>query len=210
MNKKDRLIWSYRIQALPTWLKRHRSHIAPEHYADFSKAVALYRTECRLYPTEEITVEDVMEYESIELFRDYNAQFLDWERSRLYINMNRPIVLIAFLDEHEQKTAGYKMIRSGVISDCLKSENRDVSWWLDQQDDLRGDVKDGILGDCYYLYRVVKADISPAQLKEFLEEIADGHICRSRIEAITESLGPAVRSGLKRPYFVHCKREGIL
>ena len=200
MNKKDRLIWSYRIQALPAWLKRHRSHIAPEHYADFSKAVALHRTERRLYPNEEISVEDVMEYESIELFRDYNEQFLDWDRRRLYINMNRPIMLIAFLDEHEQKTAGYKMIRSGVISDCLESENRDVSWWLDQQDDLRGDVKDGLLGDCYYLYRVLKEDISPAQLKEFLGEIAAGHICRRKIEAITESLGPAVRSGLKRPY----------
>ena len=110
MNKKDRLIWSYRIQALPAWLKRHRSHIAPEHYADFSKAVALHRTERRLYPNEEISFEDVMEYESIELFRDYNEQFLDWDRRRLYINMNRPIVLIAFLDEDEKKTAGYKLL----------------------------------------------------------------------------------------------------
>ena len=204
----SKVIWSYRIHSYHKWLQRYKSLLPEQYYTEIRKCMALFAEKHEEDPYEYDIVERVMSSDVYTETRNYNKQFLDYERQRLAVSAGNTIVLIGFLDDKDDQTAGYKLIRSGLISDCLHSENEKVTWYIDPHNDMRCAVKHGLLGSTNYLYRVVQDDVSPEQLKVFLSEILDGHIARERIEAVTAPLGYKIRNAYKRGKPPFSLREG--
>lgn len=208
MNNISKLIWSYRIPSYHRWLQRYRSLLPETFYAEVRERMALFAEKHKEDPLEYDTIVSVMSSEVLEDTVNYNKRFLEYERQRLAVSAGNTILLIGFLDDKDDQTAGYKLIRSGLISDCLHSENKKVTWYIDPNNDMRCAVKQGLFGRTYYLYRVVRDDVSPEQLQTFLSEIMDGHIDRDRIEAVTAPLGPKIRNAYKRGKLPFSLQEG--
>lgn len=204
----SKVIWSYRICSYHKWMQRYKSLLPEQFYTDLRKHLALFVEKHKEDPYEYDTIDSVIPSGAWSETRNYNKRFLDYERQRLAVFAGNTIILIGFLDDEDDKTAGYKLIRSGLISDCLHSENEKVTWYIDPHNDMRCAVKHGLLGSTNYLYRVVRDDVTPEQLKAFLSEILDGHIDRERIEAVTASLGSKVRNAYKRGKLPFSLQEG--
>lgn len=198
MNSISKLIWSYKIISYPKWLQRYRSLLPEAFYAEVREHMSTFAEKHKEDPFEYDIIARVIPSEVRGEAEDYNTCFLDYERQRLAVSAGNTIVLIGFLDNEDDTTAGYKLIWSGMISDCLRSENEKVTWYIDPNNDMRCAVKHGLLGCPNYLYRVVRDDVTPEQLQVFLCEIMDGHIERDRIEAVTAPLGPKIRNAYKR------------
>ena len=202
----SKVIWSYRIHSYHKWLQRYKSLLPEPFYADIRECMALFVEKHKEDPYEYDTIDSVIPCGVWSETCNYNKRFLDYERQRLAVSAGNTIILIGFLDEDDDETAGYKLIKSGLISDCLYSENEEVTWYIDQDNDMRCAVKHGLLDCPNYLYRVVRDEVTPEQLKAFLSEILDGHIDWERIEAITAPLGSQIRNAYKRgklPFSLH-------
>lgn len=204
----SKLIWSYRILSYHKWLQRYKSLLPEKYYTEIREYIALFVEKHKEDPYEYDTIDSVIPCGVWSETCNYNKRFLDYERQRLAVSAGNTIILIGFLDDEDDKTAGYKLIRSGLISDCLHSENEKVTWYIDPHNDMRCAVKHGLLGSTNYLYRVVRDDVTPEQLKTFLSEILDGHIDRERIEAVTAPLGSKVRNAYKRGKLPFSLQEG--
>ena len=194
----SKVIWSYRILSYHKWLQRYKSLLPEKYYTEIREYIALFVEKHKEDPYEYDTIDSVIPSGVWSETCNYNKRFLDYERQRLAVSAGNTIILIGFLDDKDDKTAGYKLIRSGLISDCLYSENEKVTWYIDPHNDMRCAVKHGLLGSTNYLYRVVRDNVTPEQLKAFLSEILDGHIDREKIEAVTAPLGSKVRNAYKR------------
>ena len=208
MPNVSKVIWSYRILSYHKWLQRYKSLLPEKYYAEIREYMALFVEKHKEDPYEYDTIDSVIPSGAWSETCNYNKRFLDYERQRLAVSAGNTILLIGFLDDKDDKTAGHKLIRSGLISDCLYSENEKVTWYIDQNNDMRCAVKHGLLGSTNYLYRVVRDDVTPEQLKAFLSEILDGHIDRERIEAVTAPLGSKVRNAYKRGKLPFSLQEG--
>lgn len=204
----SKVIWSYRILSYHKWLQRYKSLLPEKYYTAIREYIALFVEKHKEDPYEYDTIDSVIPSGAWSETRNYNKRFLDYERQRLAVSAGNTIILIGFLDDEDDKTAGYKLIRSGLISDCLHSENEKVTWYIDPHNDMRCAVNHGLLGSTNYLYRVVGDDVTPEQLKAFLSEILDGHIDRERIEAVTAPLGSKVRNAYKRGKLPFSLQEG--
>ncbi len=209
MSMGRKLIWSSHILSVRRWLQRYKKRISDEDYAVFSAAVDLFLRKNKQDPDTYDDVQSVMSEKEEDLLKKYNDLFLDQERRVLSVGVGSPIILIAFNNSKENATLGYKVIRSGIIADCLKTENTHVDWYIDASGDLRCDILDGILGSVCYLYRAVKDEITEVQLKEFLSEILDGHIPAERITTVTKRLGPMITDayGLSRRGYLAYGKE---
>lgn len=204
----SKVIWSYRIRSYHKWLQRYKSLLPEKYYTEIREYIALFVEKHKEDPYEYDTIDSVIPCGVWSETCNYNKRFLDYERQRLAVSAGNTILLIGFLDEDDDETAGYKLIKSGLISDCLHSENEEVTWYIDQDNDMRCAVKHGLLDCPNYLYRVVRDDVTPEQLKAFLSEILDGHIDRERIEAVTAPLGSKVRNAYKRGKLPFSLQEG--
>ena len=204
----SKVIWSYRIRSYHKWLQRYKSLLPEKYYTEIREYIALFVEKHKEDPYEYDTIDSVISSDTHNEIRNYNKRFLDYERQRLAVSAGNTILLIGFLDEDDDETAGYKLIKSGLISDCLHSENEEVTWYIDQDNDIRCAVKHGLLDCPNYLYRVVRNEVTPEQLKAFLSEILDGHIDRERIEAITAPLGSQIRNAYKRGKLPFSLQEG--
>ena len=204
----SKVIWSYRIRSYHKWLQRYKSLLPEKYYTEIREYMALFVEKHKEDPYEYDTIDSVIPSGVWSETCNYNKRFLDYERQRLPVSAGNTIILIGFLDDKDDKTAGYKLIRSGLISDCLHSENEKVTWYIDQGNDMRCAVKHGLLGCTNYLYRVVRDNVTPEQLKAFLSEILDGHIDRERIEAVTAPLGSKIRNAYKRGKLPFSLQEG--
>ena len=204
----SKVIWSHRILSYHKWLQRYKSLLPEKYYTEIREYIALFVEKHKEDPYEYDTIDSVIPSGVWSETFNYNKRFLDYERQRLAVSAGNTIILIGFLDDKDDKTAGYKLIRSGLISDCLHSENEKVTWYIDPHNDMRCAVKHGLLGSTNYLYRVVRDDVTPEQLKAFLSEILDGHIDRERIEAVTAPLGSKVRNAYKRGKLPFSLQEG--
>lgn len=193
---------------MPCWLRRHKKHISANEYTMFKEVAKRFETDHKLDPVEFDTADSSMYSEEYDCFDEYNKEFLEYERRRLAVSVGRPIVLIAFLDKEDKETAGYKLIRSGIISDCLQSENYNVCWYIDPSGDFRCTICDGLLADSYYLYRVVREGVTPDALRAFLSEILDGHIDSERIEEVTERMEPKIKEAYQKTKSVSFIHKG--
>ena len=208
MPNLSKVIWSYKILSYHKWLQRYKSLLPGKYYTEIREYMALFVEKHKEDPYEYDTIDSVIPSGVWSETCNYNKRFLDYERQRLAVSAGNTIILIGFLDDKDDKTAGYKLIRSGLISDCLHSENEKVTWYIDQGNDMRCAVKHGLLGCTNYLYRVVRDNVTPEQLKAFLSEILDGHIDRERIEAVTAPLGSKIRNAYKRGKLPFSLQEG--
>jgi len=195
-----KIIWSNYIQSVRRWLQKYKHLISEEDNAVFANAIELFVNKNKQDPETYYDVRCVMSHEEIKMLDRYNESFLWQEKKKLSVNAGGPIIMIAFSDFNDNTTVGYKVIKSGIIADCLQSQNYDVCWYIDSCGDLRCDIVEGALGCVRYLYRVVQEEIRETQLKEFLSEILDGHIPAERITAVTKRLGPMITDayGLSR------------
>jgi len=195
-----KIIWSNYIQSVRRWLQKYKHLISEEDNAVFANAIELFVKKNKQDPETYYDVRCVMSHEEIKMLDRYNESFLWHEKKKLSVNAGGPIIMIAFSDFNDNTTVGYKVIKSGIIADCLQSQNYDVCWYIDSCGDLRCDIVEGALGCVRYLYRVVQEEIRETQLKEFLSEILDGHIPAERITAVTKRLGPMITDayGLSR------------
>jgi len=195
-----KIIWSNYIQSVRRWLQKYKHLISEEDNAVFANAIELFVKKNKQDPETYYDVRCVMSHEEIKMLDRYNESFLWQEKKKLSVNAGGPIIMIAFSDFNDNTTVGYKVIKSGIIADCLQSQNYDVCWYIDSCGDLRCDIVEGALGCVRYLYRVVQEEIRETQLKEFLSEILDGHIPAERITAVTKRLGPMITDayGLSR------------
>ena len=195
-----KIIWSNYIQSVRRWLQKYKHLISEEDNAVFANAIELFVNKNKQDPETYYDVRCVMSHEEIKMLDRYNESFLWHEKKKLSVNAGGPIIMIAFSDFNDNTTVGYKVIKSGIIADCLQSQNYDVCWYIDSCGDLRCDIVEGALGCVRYLYRVVQEEIRETQLKEFLSEILDGHIPAERITAVTKRIGPMITDayGLSR------------
>ena len=195
-----KIIWSNYIQSVRRWLQKYKHLISEEDNAVFANAIELFVKKNKQDPETYYDVRCVMSHEEIKMLDRYNESFLWHEKKKLSVNAGGPIIMIAFSDFNDNTTVGYKVIKSGIIADCLQSQNYDVCWYIDSCGDLRCDIVEGALGCVRYLYRVVQEGITETQLKAFLSEILDGHIPAERITAVTKRLGPMITDayGLSR------------
>ena len=69
-----------------------------------------------------------------------NAENLYDERVNLNIQLSQPIIVIGDLGRWNGRVAGYKMIDSGNIKDCLYSDTDYTEWYVDKYGDLRADA----------------------------------------------------------------------
>ena len=127
------------------------------------------------------------------LMYELNCDCLEDERRNLDIQFSRPILLIADIGRWDGRYSGYGEIRTGNIRDCLYSELDDLTWYVDQNGDLRCDAVHHD-GTNHYLYRVYKDAATQAQIDRLKEKLYAGTATRADITRITRRLGDAIGS----------------
>ena len=195
-----KVIWRREVMSVRRWFNKYKEFISQEDQEIFENAIALFLRKNKQDPETYFDVQSVMTYEENKLLDRYNESFLWHEKKILSVSAGAPIVMIAFADFDDKTTVGYKVLKSGIVADCLQSQNNNVCWYIDSCGDLRCDILGGALGCVRYLYRVVRDEIHETELKKFLSEILDGHIPTERITAVTKRLGPLITDayGLSR------------
>ena len=99
-----------------------------------------------------------------------NAENLYDERVNLNIQLSQPIIVIGDLGRWNGRVAGYKMIDSGNIKDCLYSDTDYTEWYVDKYGDLRADAVRHD-GTNHYLYRVFKDGVTDTQIENLQDWI---------------------------------------
>ena len=69
-----------------------------------------------------------------------NYDYLSDERVNLNVQLSQPIIVIGDIGRWNGRVAGYKMIESGNIKDCLYSDTDYTEWYVDKYGDLRADA----------------------------------------------------------------------
>lgn len=98
-----------------------------------------------------------------------NAENLYDERVNLNIQLSQPIIVIGDLGRWNGRVAGYKMIDSGNIKDCLYSDTDYTEWYVDKYGDLRADAVHHD-GTNHYLYRVFKDGVTDMQIENLQDK----------------------------------------
>lgn len=115
--------------------------------------------------------------------------WLDDERANLNIQLNGPILVLADLGLWNGRRYGYKIIKSGNVSDILYSETDYAKWYFDGHN-----VKCEAIhhdGTNYYEYREIR-DID--KIQPLLDDIYEGNkISRQKLNRYTKSIAPVVR-----------------
>lgn len=134
---------------------------------------------------------DLTEDGLYEKMCEINADYLDDERANLDIQLNQPIIAIADIGRWDGRYSGYGMIESGNIKDCLESGMDYKEWFVDKEGDLRfkGIHHDGTN---YYLYRVLKDNITDEEIEDFQDKIIEGKATKADIEKYTDRLGDEI------------------
>lgn len=129
--------------------------------------------------------------ERIDIATEINDEYLEDERLNLDIELSQPIVVIADLGFWNGRVNGYKEIKSKNIKDCLDSGDDFITWFVDDNGDLRG-IGHHHDGTNRYLYRVYKDNVSEEEIAEFLKKIYAGEVQRCDIESVTNRLGDVI------------------
>lgn len=134
---------------------------------------------------------DASESELYQMMCDLNDDHLADERLNLYIQMDRPILVIGDIGRWNGRFPGYKEIQSGNIKDCLYSDADYTTWFVDRRGDLRCDAVHHD-GTNHYLYRVYRPGATEAQIERLKDKIYDGFATRADIERVTKRLGDEI------------------
>lgn len=141
-------------------------------------------------------IEDYPEYKDseerlTELMYERNAEYLDDVRMNLDHIFSKPIIIVADLGLWYGRRSGYKILKSGNLSDCLYAECDMAEWYVDELGDLRADVIHHD-GENHYLYRAFKEDISEDRMETLKSKIYNGVQTRRDITNCTRRLGDII------------------
>lgn len=137
---------------------------------------------------------DCTEADIYEEAEERNRLDLDDMRENLNIQMDNQIIVIGDLGLWNGRVTGYKMIESGNLKDCFVTQcsgMSEITWFIDTDGNLRASESHHD-GTNYYLYRVVKQDVSETELNDFQAKIYDAQMTAEDLEKYTASLGDTV------------------
>ena len=123
-----------------------------------------------------------------EWMEETNYDYLSDERVNLNVQLSQPIIVIGDIGRWNGRVAGYKMIDSGNIKDCLYSDTDYTEWYVDKYGDLRADAVHHD-GTNHYLYRVFKDGVTDMQIENLQDKIYNGKATRADITRVTKRLG---------------------
>ena len=81
------------------------------------------------YTINNLSYDDFNENDHYITMCDMNRTYLDDTRANLNKQLNSTIIVIADLGLWHGRRTGYKLIESGIISDCLRDNNCDYCEW---------------------------------------------------------------------------------
>ena len=126
------------------------------------------------YDINNLSYDDFDEDDHYYTMCDINNMYLDDERANLNKQLNGTIIAIADLGLWNGRRTGYKLIESGIISDCLSDSNCDYcEWYVDEKGELRftGHHHDGTN---HYCYRVLKPTATDNHLTDLITALYNG------------------------------------
>lgn len=135
---------------------------------------------------------DVDEFEKLDIVYEVNDEYLEDERVNLSSLVYGEIIVIGMLGLWNGTAHGYKIIKSGKVSDCLYDDCDIVTWYVDRYNNFRCD---GIHhdGTNHYLYRAWRDGISDEQKENFLDKIYSGKATSKDITRYTKSIGVDIK-----------------
>ena len=134
---------------------------------------------------------DLTEEERMTKMYEINNDYLSDERENLDIQLAEPILIIGDLGFWNGRRQAYKEISSGNIKDCLYSDCDYVTWFVDNQGDLRCDAIHHD-GTNHYLYRAYKDGVSESTKENLKIKLYRGVATRKDITRITRRLGDVI------------------
>lgn len=133
---------------------------------------------------------DKTESELAEIMYETNREYLEDERMNLNITLPEQIVCIADLGLWDGRRHGYRVLRSGNISECLYSEY-DATWYVDRFRNLWCEERHHD-GTNRLLYRMWKTGISECAKSRFLLKILEGTLTADDISRYTKRIGDPI------------------
>jgi hypothetical protein len=134
---------------------------------------------------------DYTEEQLTDIMYDTNNGYLDDERSNLDIQCNSEIVAIADIGRWNGRFAGYGIIKSGNVADCLYSPHDYAQWYVDRDGEFRS-TQIHHDGSNYYYYRSFKDGVEDYERDDLLADIYDGKATQEQIDRLTDKLGPTI------------------
>jgi hypothetical protein len=182
MNAKKHMIWSNMDLNLTEWEEVLRER----------------------YEINNLSYDNYDEIDHYNTMRELNDMYLDDERVNLDVDLGRTIIIIADLGLWHGRCTGYKLVKSGNISDCLSDGVCDYrEWYVDEKGEMRftGHHHDGTN---FYLYRVAKPTATDDQIDELTSALycGDAEKAEILIKRHTDRLGDYIGDvyGWKFPY----------
>lgn len=123
-----------------------------------------------------------------------NETHLEDEKINLNIDLGRPILAIASIGRWNGRVAGYKLIESGNIRDCLRSYVNGQSYdtfYVTPDGEFKQDEHHHD-GTNYITYRLPRAGVSEKQLENLLSDICNGKFSWQQVDKITRKIGPDI------------------
>ena len=133
---------------------------------------------------------DATEDERIDMATEINDEYLEDERCNLDIELPRNIIIVADLGLWNGRVSGYKEI-SHNIKDCLTSDDDFITWFVDNNGDLRGEGHHHD-GTNRYLYRTYRDNATDEDIQELKEKIYSGTATDDDVWRVTKRLGDAI------------------
>ena len=134
---------------------------------------------------------DYTEEQLTDIMYDTNNGYLDDERSNLDIQCNSEIIAIADIGRWNGRFAGYGIIKSGNVADCLYSPHDYAQWYVDRDGEFRS-TQIHHDGSNYYYYRSFKDGVEDDERDDLLADIYDGKATQEQIDRLTDKLGPTI------------------
>ena len=134
---------------------------------------------------------DATELERIEILYHQMQFDLECERYNLNISLGMPIIVIADLGLWDGRKKGYKVIGTGNVSDCLYDDCDYLTWYVDEEHELRCDASHHD-GTNHYLYRVFRKGTTNDQMEELEMKIYSGMATQEDIDSVTASIGTKI------------------
>lgn len=134
---------------------------------------------------------DYTEEQLTDIMYDTNNGYLDDERSNLDIQCNSEIIAIADIGRWNGRFAGYGIIKSGNVADCLYSPHDYAQWYVDRDGEFRS-TQIHHDGSNYYYYRAFKDGVEDDERDDLLADIYEGKATQEQIDRLTDKLGPTI------------------
>ena len=122
---------------------------------------------------------------------EMNSDCLGDERANLNIQCDTEIIVFGNIERWNGRVHGYKIIESGLISDCLYSNCDMVEWYVDREGEFCS-TQIHHDGTNYLYYRKFKDGLTEDDRKDFLDAFYNGKATQEDIDRMTDKLGETI------------------